>query len=71
MISLKFRQGRRDVVELLKDFGQSMIVTMQVKKNKWVQQPVAMIDWEHGGFYVIISHFLYPFVLSARMHMSR
>ncbi|KAG2081607.1 hypothetical protein BD769DRAFT_1398807 [Suillus cothurnatus] len=34
MISLKCRQGRRDVVELLKDFGQSRIVTMQVKKNK-------------------------------------
>jgi hypothetical protein len=33
MISLKFRQGQHDVVELLKDFGQSTIVTMQVKKT--------------------------------------
>ncbi|KAG2119948.1 hypothetical protein BD769DRAFT_1481335 [Suillus cothurnatus] len=29
MISLKYRQGRHDVIELLKDFSQSMIVTMQ------------------------------------------
>jgi hypothetical protein len=32
MISLKCQQGWCDVVKLLKDFGQSTIVNMQVKK---------------------------------------